>query len=103
MILIGSTLWSIMAAACGMTNSFALLLAARMGVGLGEASLSPAVFAMLPDYFPKHRLGAAMAAYLTIGRVAINCFASADAAVPLSARPWIPWMIAASRNMLNAI
>ncbi|MBT7370733.1 MAG: MFS transporter, partial [Gammaproteobacteria bacterium] len=48
--------WSLMTALAGMANSFWQLFAARMGVGIGEASLGPATTSMLADYFEEHRL-----------------------------------------------
>lgn len=48
--------WSLMTALAGMANSFSQLFTARMGVGIGEASLGPATTSMLADYFEQHRL-----------------------------------------------
>lgn len=44
--------WSAMTAACGATVSFAQLLLARIGVGIGEAGGTPASQSMLADLFP---------------------------------------------------
>src|SRR5690606_3017805 len=41
-ISIGVIFWSIMTALCGVAKQFPALFLARMGVGLGEAALSPA-------------------------------------------------------------
>ena len=43
--------WSLMTALAGMASSFWQLFTARMGVGIGEASLGPASTSMLADYF----------------------------------------------------
>ena len=48
--------WSLMTSLAGMANSFWTLFAARMGVGVGEASLGPATQSILADYFEQHRL-----------------------------------------------
>ncbi len=48
--------WSLMTALAGMANSFWQLFGARMGVGIGEASLGPATTSMLADYYEQHRL-----------------------------------------------
>jgi MFS family permease len=48
--------WSLMTALAGMANSFWQLFVARMGVGVGEASLGPATTSLLADYFEEHRL-----------------------------------------------
>ncbi len=55
--------WSLMTAACALAYSFSTLFLARMGVGVGEASLSPSAFSLLSDYFPKERLGTALSIF----------------------------------------
>lgn len=55
-IFFGVFLWALAACACGLSGSFSTLLAARLGVGLGEAALNPAIASMLTDLFPKRRL-----------------------------------------------
>jgi MFS family permease len=59
----GLAFWSGMTALSGLSNSYGQLAAARVGVGIGEASASPAAFSMLADYFPKHRRALAMSLY----------------------------------------
>lgn len=59
----GVTLWSLTAGLSGLAGSFAALLAFRIGVGAGEAALTPAAYSMLADRFPKRRLTTAMAIY----------------------------------------
>jgi len=44
--------WTFMTAACGMATSFLTLFLARIGVGVGEAGLSPAAYSMIADNFP---------------------------------------------------
>jgi MFS family permease len=55
--------WSLMTALCAATNSFWTLFLARMGVGVGEATLSPSAFSLLSDYFPRERLGTALSVF----------------------------------------
>jgi len=55
-ILSGVLFWSAMTALCGVARNFSTLFLARIGVGVGEASLSPAAYSMLSDSFPPHRL-----------------------------------------------
>ena len=62
-IAIGMIIWSGMTALCGLTKNFMQLFLARMGVGVGEAALSPAAYSMLADLFPPNRLGRAMGVY----------------------------------------
>ncbi|WP_417590553.1 spinster family MFS transporter [Parasphingorhabdus sp.] len=63
LIVAGVATWSIMTAGCGLAGSYVTLFLARMGVGVGEATLSPAAYSMLSDYFPRHKLARAMAVY----------------------------------------
>ncbi len=63
LIAIGLTFWSGMTALSGLARSFAQLGAARIGVGVGEASASPAAFSMLSDYFPAARRATVLAIY----------------------------------------
>ena len=60
---IGIFLWSLMTAACGMARGFWTLFLARVGVGVGEAALSPAAYSMIADYFPIEKLGRALGVY----------------------------------------
>jgi MFS family permease len=59
----GLTLWSGMTALSGFANSFGALAAARIGVGVGEATASPVAFSVLSDYFPKEKRATALAIY----------------------------------------
>jgi MFS family permease len=60
---IGLALWSSMTAFSGFANSFGMLAAARIGVGIGEASASPAAYSMISDSFPKERRATALSIY----------------------------------------
>lgn len=62
-IVVGVLLWSLMTAACGLARDFGTLFLARMGVGVGEAALSPSVLSMLADIFPRERLSTAVSLY----------------------------------------
>jgi MFS family permease len=56
LISIGLSFWSLMTALSGFAKSYPALAACRFGVGIGEASATPAAFSMLSDYFsPKVR------------------------------------------------
>jgi MFS family permease len=57
--------WSLATAACGLARGFPQLVAARLGVGAGEAGLSPAAQSMMADYFPPRRLAAALGVFST--------------------------------------
>ncbi len=60
---VGLVLWSLTTTACGSARSFAQLLLLRMGVGVGEAALSPAAYSLITDSFPPHRLATAISVY----------------------------------------
>jgi MFS family permease len=69
LIVAGVAFWSVATAACGLARSFAQLFLARIGVGIGEAALSPAAYSMIGDRFPPERLGRALSVY-TLGAMA---------------------------------
>jgi len=56
----GTVLWSAATAACGWAASWVQLLAARMGVGLGEAIGLPSLQSVISDYFPANKRGLAI-------------------------------------------
>lgn len=57
--------WSIGTVACGYSQSFGQLFAARIVVGLGESVLSPAAISLISDYFPPSRRGMAVGCFLS--------------------------------------
>jgi MFS family permease len=60
---LGLAIWSAMTVLSGLSTSFVQLSAARVGVGIGEASAGPAAFSMLSDWFPRERRATALAIY----------------------------------------
>ncbi len=52
----GIAAWSLLTMICGMVSQYWHLFWARMGVGVGEATLGPAANSSLADYFPADRL-----------------------------------------------
>ncbi len=56
-------LWSGATALCGMAQNFFHLLAARIGVAVGEAGGSPPSHSMISDMFPAHQRATALAIY----------------------------------------
>jgi MFS family permease len=62
-IALGVIVWSLATSMCSVARSFVSLAAARMGVGIGEAALSPCAFSMITDSFPKERLSSALSVY----------------------------------------
>lgn len=63
LISIGLSFWSFMTAASGLARSFPQLAACRIGVGIGEASASPAAYSMLSDYYPPRLRATVIAIY----------------------------------------
>lgn len=55
--------WCSMTAFCGLAKSFAQLSAARLGIGLGEAALSPSAASMIADCFPREQQNSALTFY----------------------------------------
>jgi MFS family permease len=101
-ITIGVFCWSIMTCLCGTARSFGALFVARIGVGVGEAALSPPAFSLLSDVFPAEKLARAMAvfslgitlggglAYIVGGAIYEHFAASGDVVLPLFGvvSPW---------------
>lgn len=51
----GLAVWSLLTALCGLTKNFSGLLVARLGVGMGEATITPTALPMVADAFPPER------------------------------------------------
>lgn len=61
----GLLFWSAMTALSGLSGSFVHLGMARMGVGIGEASASPAAISLLGDLFDKRQRSTILSLYTT--------------------------------------
>jgi MFS family permease len=59
----GVALWSLMTMLSGLAASYPRLLLARIGVGVGEATLSAPSVSLIADYFPRDRVGIAMSVW----------------------------------------
>ncbi len=57
LIMAGVSLWSLMTVLCGLASNYWQLFLARVGVGVGEAALSPAAYSIISDSFPKEKRG----------------------------------------------
>jgi MFS family permease len=60
----GVFLWSLLTAMSGVARNFGQLIAARLGVGVGEATCSPASTSLLGDYFPSGQRARAVAIWM---------------------------------------
>lgn len=63
LIAIGVLIWGMATAASGLAGGFGALFFARVLVGFGEATLSPAAYSMISDYFRPEQRGRAMSVY----------------------------------------
>ncbi|MBU0824691.1 MAG: MFS transporter, partial [Alphaproteobacteria bacterium] len=55
--------WSGFTIACSLARSFPQLLVGRVGVGIGEAGLTPAANSLIVDYYPPERRASALSLY----------------------------------------
>ena len=70
-------IWSVMTALCGFATGFITLLIFRVGVGIGEAGLTPPANSIIADYFPPKSRARAMGTYamgVTLGGVLAAAF-----------------------------
>lgn len=56
-------IWSGMTALCGTAQNFVQMLAARIGVGVGEAGCSPPAHSLIADYYPPEKRASALSIY----------------------------------------
>lgn len=61
----GVSFWSAMEILCGLATSYWLLFLGRMGLGMGEATVSPAAHSLIKDAFPRERRGIAFSIFST--------------------------------------
>ena len=65
----GIAVWSVMTALCGLAQNFVQLFLARIGVGVGEAALSPGAYSIISDEFPAHQRPRALSLYISAAYV----------------------------------
>jgi MFS family permease len=63
LVVLGQAFWSLASVSFGLGRTFTHLALARIGVGVGEASLSPAAYSIISDLFPLDRLARALSVY----------------------------------------
>ncbi|NLC00451.1 MAG: MFS transporter [Pseudomonas formosensis] len=59
----GIFFWSLMTAACGLAKTYWHFVLFRIGVGAGEAALSPAAYSLMADSFPPEKRATAISVY----------------------------------------
>jgi MFS family permease len=71
---ISVAIWSVLTAACAMSSSFIMLVAARMGVGAAEAPVMPASLSLIADVIPEKQRNTAVSIYVSgaaVGQILI--------------------------------
>jgi MFS family permease len=63
LIAAGQAFWSLASVGFGLSRNYTQMVSARIGVGVGEASLSPSAYSFIADIFPPDKLGRAMSVY----------------------------------------
>jgi MFS family permease len=71
-VCIGVAVFSLFSVYSGVAASFVALFIARIGVGAGEASLTPAAHSIISDYFPPEKLGRAMSVFVMSAFIGIG-------------------------------
>ena len=101
-ISLGAACWSIATVGCGLARTFSGLFIARVMVGVGESSLSPAAYSMVADLFPKNRMAKPMGvfaagifagagiAYMVGGKLIEWAYSLGDISLPVigQVQPW---------------
>lgn len=64
LIAVGATLWGMATAASGLAATYWQLAVARLSIGVGEASLTPAAHSLIAEQFPPKRLSLAISVYM---------------------------------------
>lgn len=88
MLGIGVAVWSAATVACGAARSFGTLFLARVGVGIGEAAVTPGSGSLIADYFPPERRGRAFGVWM-LGSSLGTGMASGFAALAIVAADWL--------------
>ena len=100
-IAIGIMVWSVTTSLCGLARSFTQMFLARIGVGVGEAALSPAAYSLLADWFEGKQLVRALSFYQSAiymgGGLATMAGGALIALVPATSTaltgPLEPWQV----------
>lgn len=87
LIAVGLALWSAMTAASGLARNFSEMATARILVGIGEATLTPAALSMLGDLFPRRQQSIAAGVYY----LGIPLGVSVSLVIAGTLEPYIGW------------
>jgi MFS family permease len=69
----GIAIWCCMTAASSLVAGFVPLFCLRLGVGLGEASMSPCAISLITDYVPRARRPRALGIYMMGAGIGAGC------------------------------
>ena len=64
LLMAGCSIWSLLTAVSGLAQSFWMLFAARLGVGVGEASCAPAANSLIGDLYPPRQRARALSIFM---------------------------------------
>jgi MFS family permease len=62
-IVFGQIFWTMASFSCGLSKGFGQLFGSRIGVGIGEATLSPSAYSIIADSFPMKKIATALGVY----------------------------------------
>jgi MFS family permease len=97
--------WSLFTVGCGLAANYVQLFLMRVGVGIGEAALSPPAYSLMADSFPPRRRPLALSVYgmgmfiggglaLVLGGMIVSHVSSAGSViVPLLSMSVFPWQL----------
>ncbi|RYD59940.1 MAG: MFS transporter [Sphingomonadales bacterium] len=99
----GISVWSLAMVGCGLATSFWQLFVGRMFVGVGEAAVNPVAYSTIPDSFPPHKRGFAMAIFASgsmiggglgvyLGSLLLEWAARVQPSLPFFG-PLAPWQV----------
>ncbi|OYY70054.1 MFS transporter [Sphingomonas sp. 28-63-12] len=80
-LIAGIVIWGSMTAGCGLATGFIQFFIGRMGVGLGEAALTPTAYALVTDLYPPQQRSRAMSVFVVGGAAGAGIALLAGAAV----------------------
>ena len=117
LISVGLAFWSAMTALSGTAKGFASLAVYRIGVGIGEASATPAALSLLADYYSKAVRNTVMALYssgiyigagigLAIGGLVVDRWDTAYAGLqaPFGLKGWqVAYLVVGMPGLLMAL
>jgi MFS family permease len=104
-LIIGASVaaWSAFTVLCGFTQNFWQLIAARIGVGVGEAGCTPPAHSLITDYVPKEKRASAIAFY-SIGTPLGTLAGMAMGGLVADAYGWrVAFMVAGAPGVIFAL